>query len=123
MSDSLKTLYESVSDRIQIDFDTFSKNLQDWIKIPLYENNRLIGCVIQKNNEVHIGYQFKPTESIKKHLKDTLKKVLETYGFAVTSVMENNEKGLLFCKRLGFYEIAKEGSKIILKCDRCKYAD
>ena len=123
MSDSLKTLYESVSDRIQIDFDTFSKNLQDWIKIPLYENNRLIGCVIQKDNEGHIGYQFKPTASIKKHLKDTLKKVLETYGFAVTSVMENNEKGLLFCKRLGFYEIAKEGSKIILKCDRCKYAD
>jgi len=37
--------------------------------------------------------------------------------------MENYDKGLIFCKRLGFYEIAREGSKIILKCDRCKYVD
>jgi len=95
--------------------------LDDWIKIPLYENNTLVGCVIQKDNEVHIGYKEQPKSSIRKHLKETLKKILDQYGFAMTAVMDDNEKGLIFCKRLGFYEIAREGSKIILKCDRCKY--
>ena len=117
----LKVLYESIRHRTTLDYETFANSLKDWVKIPLYENDILIGCVIQKENEVHIGYKQKPTASIRNHLKMTLKEVLDKYGSAITSVMEDNIVGLNFCKRLGFYEIAKEGSKINLKCDRCKY--
>jgi len=121
--DELKVLYESVKHRININFETFANNLKDWKKTGLFENSELIGCVIQKDNEVHIGYKQKPTASIRSHLKETLKKVINDYGSAVTSVATDNHAGLNFCKRLGFYEIGQEKSKINLKCDRCKYVD
>ena len=119
----LQVLYDSVAHRLTITFDEFVESLKDWTAIGLYENGELIGCVIQKINEVHIGYKVKPKSSIKKHLKQTLKKVIDEYGYAVTYVSEENVEGLKFCKRLGFYEINKESSKIKLKCDRCKYVN
>ncbi|RIZ67107.1 MAG: hypothetical protein D0531_01315 [Methylococcales bacterium] len=119
----LDILYESVKNRITIDKELFKQNLHNWNAIGLYEKGELIGCVIQRENEVHIGYKAKPTASIRKHLKMTLKKILDEYGSAITYVMENNEKGLNFCKRLGFYEILREQCKIKLKCDRCKYVN
>ena len=119
----LQVLYDSVKHRIEIPFDVFEESLKDWKTTGLYENGELIGCVIQKINEVHIGYRVKPRASIKKHLKETLKKVIDEYGYAVTYVAEDNIDGLKFCKRLGFYELNKEHSKIKLKCDRCKYAN
>lgn len=119
----LDILYESVSNRITIDKDVFKQNLQDWQTTGLYEQGELIGCVIQKKNEVHIGYKRKPTASIRHHLKMTLKKVIDEYESAITYVLEDNKKGLNFCKRLGFYEILQEQGKIKLKCDRCKYVD
>lgn len=119
----LQVLYDSVAHRLTITFDEFVESLKDWEATGLYENGELIGCVIQKINEVHIGYKVKPKSSIKKHLKQTLKKVIDEYGYAVTYVSEENIEGLKFCKRLGFYEINKESSKIKLKCDRCKYVN
>lgn len=119
----LQVLYDSVAHRLTITFDEFANSLKDWEAIGLYEKGELIGCVIQKINEVHIGYKVKPKSSIKKHLKQTLKKVIDEYGYAVTYVSEENIEGLKFCKRLGFYEINKESSKIKLKCDRCKYVN
>jgi hypothetical protein len=123
MSNALGVLYESIKHRTNMDYEVFADNLKDWQTTGLYENQELIGCVIQKDNEVHIGYKQKPTASIRHHLKKTLKQVINDYGFAVTSVMEDNKAGLNFCKRLGFYEIGQEKSKINLKCDRCKYVD
>jgi hypothetical protein len=123
MSSALGVLYASVKHRIGVDFCTFSELLKYWETIPLYENGELIGCVIRKENELHIGYKKKPTASIRNHLKQTLKKTLNEYGWAKTSVSIDNISGLRFCKRLGFYEIGQEKSKINLKCDRCKYVD
>jgi hypothetical protein len=123
MSELFEALYKSVEKRISISFDDFVRSLKDWTPIGLYENGELIGCVIQKENEVHIGYMQKPKASIKKHLKETLKKVIDEYGYAITYVAEENAEGLKFCKRLGFYELNREHSKIKLKCDRCKYAN
>jgi len=119
----LQVLYDSVKHRIEIPFDVFAESLKDWKTTGLYENGELIGCVIQKINEVHIGYRVKPRASIKKHLKETLKKVIDEYGYAITYVAEDNIDGLKFCKRLGFYELNKEHSKIKLRCDGCKYAN
>ena len=119
----LDVLYDSLKNRITIERDTFKQIFSTWNVTGLYEQDVLIGCVVQKNHEVHIGYKQKPTVSIRKHLKNTLKKVLNDYGFATTSVMKNNMNGLNFCKRLGFYEISQDESKINLKCDRCKYVD
>ena len=102
-------------------FDDFCVAMNSWDVTPLKENNAVIGGVLAKENEVHIGYGIKPTSSIRGHLRATLKKVLEKYGNAITSVMAENKAGISFCKRLGFIEIKQENGKIYLKCDRCIY--
>jgi hypothetical protein len=77
---------------------------------------------MQKENEIHVGYGKKPKASIKKHIKQTLNNMLEKYGSVVKSVQKENDRGLLFCKRLNFIQIGQEEDRILLKCERSKYA-
>ena len=118
---ALSMIYSSVKDRLNMPFDGFEVALKDWEITPLKEQGLIIGGVLSKENEIHVGYGLKPSSSIRGHIKDTLKKMLDQYGSVVTSVMEENKKGINFCKRLGFIEIKQEKGKIYLKCDRCNY--
>jgi RimJ/RimL family protein N-acetyltransferase len=118
---ALSMIYSSVKDRVNMPLSSFVDALKDWKVTPLQEKGWIIGGVLQKENEVHIGYGLKPSSSIRGHLRATLKKVLNQYGSAITSVMEENKKGINFCKRLGFIEFKQEKGKIYLKCDRCNY--
>ena len=115
-------IYESVKHRSPINFNQFKEALKDWEFVPLTENGEIIGAVIQKENEIHVGYGKKPKASIKKHIKQTLNNLLDKYGEVVTSVQKNNDRGLAFCKRLNFIQIGQENDKILLKCERSKYA-
>ena len=118
---ALFMIYESVKDRLTMPFSSFEMAMKNWEITPLKEQGWIIGGVLTKGNEVHIGYGIKPSSSIRGHLRKTLKKVLAQYGSATTSIMKENKKGINFCKRLGFVEIKQEDSKIYLKCDRCNY--
>lgn len=121
MSEALSKLYLSVSDRLQMDFDAFCQAVKDWKIVPLAENGKVIGAVMEKGNEVHIGYGDKPTACIRGHLRKTLKEVIDQYGCAVTFVQKDNQRGLNFCKRLGFVEKSLEKDKIRLECKESKY--
>jgi hypothetical protein len=118
--EAIAMLYESIKDRAPFSLDEFNKCLEDWKVLPLQSNDEIIGAVIQKDNELHIGYGKKSKASIRGHLR-ILSKVIQDYGFCVTSVLKNNPQGLNFCKRLGFFEIAEESDKILLRCDRSRY--
>lgn len=118
---ALMMLFRSVQDRLTIDFLTFADALKEWEVVPLSQNDEIIGGVLIKENELHIGYGKQPKGSILPHLKKTLQKVMEKYGFAVTSVEKSNIKGLNFCKRLGFVELSEDSVKILLRCDRSNY--
>jgi hypothetical protein len=120
MNKALKLVHQSISDRYSIAFEDFEKVMDGWDIIPLEQNGQLLGAVITKGAELHVGYGIKPQGSIIKHIKATLVKLIEKYGYAVTTVENNYPVGLQFCKRLGFYEIKEENSKIYLKIDRCK---
>lgn len=96
--------------------------VKDWVVIPLTEAGQVIGGVLQKGNEVHIGYGKKPKASIRKHLRATLDPVVQKYGFAVTQVQAENHAGLRFCERLGFVKLSAQDGKILLRCDRSNYA-
>lgn len=119
---ALQMLFISVKDRLNFGFDVFVNCFKDWDVIPLAQNDKVIGAVILKDSEIHIGYGEKPKGSILKHLKQTLFDVIEKNGFAVTIVSENNPNGLKFCKRLGFVETEKKDGNIYMKCERCHYA-
>lgn len=117
---AISMLYESVKDRLTISLNDFNKCLIDWEIIPLRQNNEVIGAIMQKGTELHIGYGKPSKASIRGHLM-ALKNVIDKYGYATTSVLKDNPKGLNFCKRLGFIELAQESDKILLRCYRSKY--
>lgn len=118
---AVNAIYLSIKDRLNITPEQFAEAMQDWEFVELKEGDDVIGAVMVKENELHIGYSKKPKFSIRKHLKDTLRKTIDLYGYATTTVMKSNEKGINFCKRLGF-EIEKEDQdRLYLKCDRCNY--
>lgn len=118
---ALMMIYKSVEHRLSIDFDKFNEALQDWETIPLMQNGKLIGGVIVKGNELHVGYAEKPAGSIRKNIKEVMKPLLEKHGFVVTTVAKDNINGLNFCKRLGFVETSQDSDKILLKCDGSHY--
>jgi len=118
---AINAIYELLKDRLKVTPEQFAEAMQDWEFVELKEGNDVIGAVMVKKNELHIGYSKKPKFTIRKHLRDKLRKTIDLYGCAVTTVMKSNENGLKFCKRLGF-EIEKEDQdKFYLKCDRCNY--
>jgi hypothetical protein len=121
VNEALKLVYQSISDRYKISFEDFELLMQGWEVIPLEQNGELLGAVITKGPELHVGYGIKPQGSIMKHIKATLVKLIDKYGFAVTTVESEYAKGLRFCKRLGFVEIAEKNGKIYLKCNKIRY--
>ena len=118
---AINAIYLSIKDRLNITPEQFAEAMQDWEFVELKEGNDVIGAVMVKENELHIGYSKKPKFSIRKHLKDTLRKTIDLYGYATTTVMKSNEKGINFCKRLGFEVEKEDQDRLYLKCDRCNY--
>jgi hypothetical protein len=119
-NEAIAMLYESIKDRAPFSLDEFYKCLEGWDVIPLFNSKKIIGAVIQKDNELHVGYANKSKAYIRDHLK-ILSKVIREHGYCVTSVLKNNPQGLNFCKKLGFFEIAEESDKILLRCNRSRY--
>lgn len=114
-------VYTSVKDRLTMGVVEFLDVLKDWDVVPLTEAGRVIGGVLIKGNEVHIGYGVKPKSSIRGHLRATLKEVLDKHGYAVTIVEADHLAGLRFCERLGFVKLSTQDGRIRLRCDRSNY--
>jgi hypothetical protein len=115
-------VYESVKHRLTFGFEVYAEAVKDWEVIPLTQDGKVIGGVLAKGNEVHIGYGVKPKGSIRPHLKKTLDVMIDKYGHVVTSVMEENKSGLKFCERLGFVILGDKNGTIKLRCDRSNYS-
>jgi RimJ/RimL family protein N-acetyltransferase len=115
-------VYTSVKDRLKgMGLVEFLELLNDWTVVPLTNSGRVVGGVLVKGNEVHIGYGVKPKASIRGHLRATLKEVLDKHGYAVTMVQADNLAGLRFCERLGFVKLSTQDGRIQLRCDRSNY--
>lgn len=121
MTKAIELLYNSVKERLPISFEQFAEAMKDWELVELMQKNELVGVVMIKGNELHVGYKSVPKASIKKHINETLAKLIKKFGFAVTTVQKTNERGLKFCKRLGFTVTDEKEGKIYMKCDRSKY--
>jgi len=114
-------IYNSVKNRLDITLEQFAEALKDWDFVELEHDGQLFGVVMIKDNELHVSFDGVPKFSIRKHIKETIGKVIQKYGYAVTVVTKGNKKGLNFCKRFGFVVINEDQSNIYMKCDRCHY--
>ena len=118
---AITLIYNSVKDRVDLTLEQFAEALKDWNFVELEHDGKLYGVVMIKDNELHVSFDGVPKFSIRRYLKETIGKVIENYGYAVTSITKNNEKELNFCKRFGFVIVSETQDQIYMKCDRCKY--
>ena len=118
---ALELIYNSVKHRLTIDFDAFAASLAGWDIVPLSHSGEIIGGVLVKGNEIHVGYGVAPKASIRGHIKLTLVNLIARYGSAVTKVASSNSKGLRFCERLGFVKLAEQDGIVLLECNGSKY--
>jgi hypothetical protein len=119
---ALIMVYESVKHRLTIGLTEYLEAVKDWTVIPLTESGRVIGGVLLKDNEIHVGYGVKPIGCIRAYIRAILGGVIDKYGYAVTQVREENHAGLRFCERLGFVKLSAQNGTILLRCDRSNYA-
>ena len=94
MSKAIELLYDSVKKRLPVTYEQFAEAMKDWELVELNQEEKLIGVVMIKGNELHVGYKEVPKASIKKHINETLAKLIKKFGFAVTTVQQTNERGL-----------------------------
>lgn len=120
-ADILRVIYKSVEHRAPFDLAQFEQAMQDWDVLPLHEHGELIGGVLAKGNELHVGYARQPRATIRPYIRAILGKALEEHGVVLTSVQAENIVGQRFCERLGFVKIGEEGGTIRLRCDRSTY--
>jgi hypothetical protein len=114
-------IYESVKHRLGIGVAEYIEAVKDWDVVPLTERAEVIGGVLSKGNELHVGYGKKPRASIRPFVKQILGGALNKYGYVVTSVMAENKAGLRFCERLGFVKYGEINGVSLLKCSRSEY--
>ena len=70
---ALIMVYESVKHRLPFGFEEYAEAIKDFDIVPLTQDGRVIGGVLAKDNEIHVGYGIKPKGTIRSHIKATLK--------------------------------------------------
>jgi hypothetical protein len=119
---ALSMVYESVKHRLTVGLEQYVEAVKDWDVIPLEQDGQVIGGVLVKENEMHVGYGVKPKGTVRAHMRAILEPVIDQYGFIKTKVSIENVSGLEFCYRLGLTKYAETNGQILLKCNRSDYA-
>ena len=112
--EALEAAYESAKDRIELSRSDFLATYGSWDVRPVRVRGRIVGGVLMGGNQIHAC--IKP-EGLrrwlsKRVLRETLFKVMEKHGSAMTSVAKGNEIGHRFVTGLGFRPVADTGSAV-----------
>jgi hypothetical protein len=117
----IEVIYKSIEAKVPFGKEVFSEFYTGWNVLPLEENGELIGGVLSKGNELHVGYAKRPRASIRPYIRVILGGALEEHGVVLTSVEPGNTVGLRFCERLGFVKYDEINGVSLLKCSRSDY--
>ena len=120
-ADVLDVIYKSIEAKVPFDKGVFAEFYTGWDVLPLEENGKLIGGVLAKGNELHVGYARQPRATIRPYIRAILGRALEEHGVVLTSVEPGNTVGLRFCERLGFVKYDEINGVSLLKCSRSDY--
>lgn len=119
---ALFMVYESVKHRLTVGFEQYAEAVKDWDILPLVQGGQVIGGVLAKENEMHVGYGVRPKGTVRAHIRAILEPMIARYGFIKTKVSVENVSGLEFCYRLGFTKYDETDGHVLLKCNRSDYA-
>ena len=118
---ALIMIYESVKHRLSMGFEQYAEAVKDYDIVPVTKAGKVIGGVMLKGNEIHVGLGERAKASVRWYIRECLNRTLDKYGFALTSVQAQNSVGLRFCQRLGFTKVGEDNGTILLRCDRSNY--
>lgn len=105
---ALRAAFDSA---IELIFEKFCRDLDDFEVVPLSNKGRLVGAILRNGPEIHVSVD--PSLKGQWMTRDVLrylKSVVDEHGYATTGA--NTKDGEEFVKRLGF---VKEGEKYVLR--------
>lgn len=114
-------VYAATRERMTLSPAQFMQAMEGWRVVPVTSEGEIVGGVLVKGNEIHIGVTSIPPGAGRVYVR-VLQSVIAEYGHAVTTVMKNNEAGIAFCKRLGFVVRHENEGVVFLRCERCNHA-
>lgn len=96
-------LIQSLADRVSVTPDQLT-SIKDFKLSPVIKNNKVVGCFLNKENEIHIAIlkEYRLKWFSKKVFKELINDLLLKYGYLKTKVAKDNDKGLRFITKLGF---------------------
>jgi len=97
-------------------FEEFAEQIKDFELLPIEDAGELIGAVMVRENEIHVGLTKTPRACHRGDLRRILRPMFERYGEVRTAVLADNARGLRFCQRLGFEEVHHDERGVYLSC-------
>lgn len=121
---AVRALHASMGDRAPAPLAQFAELLAVWEVFPIVDRQEVIGAVIRRGNELHVGMTRVPRASARWLIRETLQKTIQLHGHARTTVMVGNTAGYRFCGRLGFYPVDDNGMDGMthMRCDNPPHA-
>jgi hypothetical protein len=114
--DALLTAYEATAPRLNATFEQFQQAAKDFEVIPVTVDGKTVGAILRNGPELHACIKPEGFKRwFRKEAKGILEETIARHGYAMTRVMEGNEIGDAFVKRLGFVEWRRETGVIFYK--------
>lgn len=119
---AITAVWHSIGDRVSVSLEHYHAATRDWVVVPIRSGEEIVGGVLIRHHEMHLGVTRTPDRSSRAIVRQVLEKALLAYGSVVTIGYRSNPQGLEFCKRLGFEVMWEDEETIQLRCTRCPYA-
>lgn len=102
----------------------FKLACRDWEVIPIRDGNEIIGAIIRKFRELHVGVKRRPAGAHRALVRSVLVETIERYGFAETTVRTWNTSGIKFCRRMGFKieDVSVSDGMTYLRCEQAAHS-
>lgn len=105
--DALRALHQAIAQRTSLSFEEFVEQVRDFDIHPVRDQGEIIGAVMTRGNEIHLGVTRTPKGAHLGELRSILAGIIMRHGTARTSVMHGNHAGMVFCRRIGFEETGR----------------
>lgn len=120
--EAIRQIHAAIADRTTCTLEDYRRATIDWVVVPIQDKGQIVGGVLIRHNELHVAVTRTPDASSRSIIRRVLQHAVRTYGNAVTTVYQNNARGLKFCRRLGFEITWQDEEAIQLQCTRCNHA-
>ena len=122
--EALLNIYDAYElDKHGVDEEQFVVGFDGWEVVPVVDKGEIIGGIVISGREVHIGITRTPAPKAARLITQVLNRIVDEEKVATTTVRQSNEKGLKFCKRLGFITTGgpDESGAMTLACYRSNF--